>query len=755
MKGKICSLWVAAVLLLMLLPMSALAVSTADRIDLSDTDNDLQSAATASGGQYSYDDITKKVTIHTGPVTITGATTERVVEVAAGASVSLTLENVLIDLRSRYNGCPISLTAADACEVILATGSVNELRAGANRPAIHVPSAKKLTITGEGTLNSFGGDDWPAIGREGGTGIIEIQNGHIAADAGANAAGIGGSYGFRGGSITIAGGTITAVGSNVGGTCGIGDGYYSQTGNKAVLTFTGGSINATVSETVTNGYTNVTMKTIAASGGSGNAVVSQDVTTAASWMAGGLAADPQNQVYGISGAFADSGGSAYLWLPELATPQIAIQGGAAPQVAIGDPRTLELGNSGAFAAGATFQWYLVPNAGSNNGGTPVAGAAGSTLTVDTAQAGSYHYYLAVTDSGKISRSNPLTIMVKYAAAQMPNITAHPQSAYYQKDAAAAPLTVTAAVTDGGTLSCQWYRNTANSNTGGTLLPGETGFSYTPPTGAVGTLYYYCVVTNTNTDAIDPTPVAVTGNLAKINVTSAGSPGKTDASVSTACTRYDRNTAGMEHSGIIVTLASGSYTLREITLDGVKLTPNADYTVNGSRYIFSGEFLETLADGGHRMVFSMSGGTSPALTVTVYDSTPQIWANPFSDVKAGDWFYGDVEYVHLNGLFKGTSKMTFSPGITMDRGMLVTVLGRLSGEKIPQAGFDMPFRDVSVNHYAAPYIAWASEHGIVEGFTANTFGAEKSLTREQIAEILYRYAVYKGKAPSEGMQEVGE
>ncbi|MDO4541014.1 MAG: leucine-rich repeat protein, partial [Syntrophomonadaceae bacterium] len=50
-----------------------------------------------------------------------------------------------------------------------------------------------------------------------------------------------------------------------------------------------------------------------------------------------------------------------------------------------------------------------------------------------------------------------------------------------------------------------------------------------------------------------------------------------------------------------------------------------------------------------------------------------WVNPFTDVNAGDWFYGAVQYVNENGLMQGTDVTTFEPYTTMSRAMLVTVL----------------------------------------------------------------------------------
>jgi len=58
------------------------------------------------------------------------------------------------------------------------------------------------------------------------------------------------------------------------------------------------------------------------------------------------------------------------------------------------------------------------------------------------------------------------------------------------------LTVLATVGNGGTRSYQWYNNTIASRNGGNAINGATSSSYSVPTSAVGTYYYYVVVTNT-------------------------------------------------------------------------------------------------------------------------------------------------------------------------------------------------------------------------------------------------------------------
>ena len=115
-----------------------------------------------------------------------------------------------------------------------------------------------------------------------------------------------------------------------------------------------------------------------------------------------------------------------------------------------------------------------------------------------------------------------------------------------------------------------------------------------------------------------------------------------------------------------------------------------------------------------------------------------WANPFTDVHEGDWFFSSVRFAHQNNLFGGTSATTFSPNMTMTRGMMVTVLHRMAGT--PQTG-SAAFADVADNVWYANAVNWAAANGIVSGFGDGRFGPGDDITREQMASILYRYAAY--------------
>ena len=114
---------------------------------------------------------------------------------------------------------------------------------------------------------------------------------------------------------------------------------------------------------------------------------------------------------------------------------------------------------------------------------------------------------------------------------------------------------------------------------------------------------------------------------------------------------------------------------------------------------------------------------------------------FTDVSKNDWFYDDVSYVYENGIMDGVSAETFAPNATLTRGMIVTILYRM--ENKPAVSGASRFTDVDANAWYGAPVAWAAEHGIVTGYSETAFGPNDPVTREQLAAILYRYAVYKG------------
>ena len=125
---------------------------------------------------------------------------------------------------------------------------------------------------------------------------------------------------------------------------------------------------------------------------------------------------------------------------------------------------------------------------------------------------------------------------------------------------------------------------------------------------------------------------------------------------------------------------------------------------------------------------------------------------FTDVPRGTWFFDSVEKIAEIGLFAGTSETKFSPDAEMTRAMLVTVLHRLDGT--PKVENAATFRDVAAGQWYSDAVAWASESGLVKGYTENTFGTDDSITRQDMVTILYRYLQYKGMTP-DGAKEIAD
>lgn len=125
-------------------------------------------------------------------------------------------------------------------------------------------------------------------------------------------------------------------------------------------------------------------------------------------------------------------------------------------------------------------------------------------------------------------------------------------------------------------------------------------------------------------------------------------------------------------------------------------------------------------------------------ITIYAG----WHAPmqFTDVKDTDEFYDAIRYVFYTDIMKGISDTAFGPDDSLTRAMLVTILYRYEGE--PAFMNDLVFTDVERGSYYEKAVVWANGKGIVNGVSAEEFAPDKNITREQLAAILYRYAVYK-------------
>ena len=164
--------------------------------------------------------------------------------------------------------------------------------------------------------------------------------------------------------------------------------------------------------------------------------------------------------------------------------------------------------------------------------------------------------------------------------------------------------------------------------------------------------------------------------------------------------------------------------RVIVLDVNGKTVPVNYVKNGYDYIETWSF------------------TMPASNVAITVKFEVQGSSYYDDVRTDAWYYNAVTFVTDRGYFNGVSEMLFAPYIDMNRAMFVTVLGRMANVDTSKY-MGLAFSDLEAGMYYVPYVKWANENGIVLGRSDTIFDPEASITREEMAAIMYRYCEYIG------------
>lgn len=128
----------------------------------------------------------------------------------------------------------------------------------------------------------------------------------------------------------------------------------------------------------------------------------------------------------------------------------------------------------------------------------------------------------------------------------------------------------------------------------------------------------------------------------------------------------------------------------------------------------------------------------SLTFTVIQQTKSNYFSDVTESNTGKWSANSIDFMSANELVTGTAAKTFSPNQTMTRAMLVTILYRVA-DKPSVKNVSNPFTDVKAGTYYYDAVLWAYKNNIVTGTSNTTFNPNGAVTREQIAAILYRYA----------------
>ena len=113
--------------------------------------------------------------------------------------------------------------------------------------------------------------------------------------------------------------------------------------------------------------------------------------------------------------------------------------------------------------------------------------------------------------------------------------------------------------------------------------------------------------------------------------------------------------------------------------------------------------------------------------------PSSTKNPFTDVKATDWFYKAVLWAVEQGIATGTSAL--NPNAPCTRQDSVTFQYRAAGKPAVTGGSS--FTDVPSNAYYADAVNWTVKQGITTGTGSNQFSPGKTCSRAEIVTFLFR------------------
>ena len=158
-------------------------------------------------------------------------------------------------------------------------------------------------------------------------------------------------------------------------------------------------------------------------------------------------------------------------------------------------------------------------------------------------------------------------------------------------------------------------------------------------------------------------------------------------------------------------------------DAVQWAVNKNITNGISTNTFSPNGICTRAEA---VTFLWRAAGSPA---------PKFTVMPFTDVKAGAYYYDAVLWAVENGIANGTGDTTFSPNANCSRAQIITFLWR--AQQSPAAGALNPSTDVKAEAYYYAAILWAAEEKVANGTSAVTFSPDDSCTRGQIVTFIWR------------------
>ena len=177
-----------------------------------------------------------------------------------------------------------------------------------------------------------------------------------------------------------------------------------------------------------------------------------------------------------------------------------------------------------------------------------------------------------------------------------------------------------------------------------------------------------------------------------------------------------------------------------TLVTLTVTPDDGYVLDDITVTDnSGKSIKVSGKSNGKYTFTMPEGSVTVKAKFTSDDEEE-YSGPFDDVSENDWFYKAVMYAYDNDIMHGVDSDEFDPNGKLTRAMMAQILYNIEGGK---TGYKQAFDDVKEGGWYYDAVNWAAEKGLVGGYGDGIFGPNDSITREQMAAIMYRYADLKG------------
>ena len=160
--------------------------------------------------------------------------------------------------------------------------------------------------------------------------------------------------------------------------------------------------------------------------------------------------------------------------------------------------------------------------------------------------------------------------------------------------------------------------------------------------------------------------------------------------------------------------------------------------------------------GTLAVYELTGKSSGGNSGSGGSGTPapaEPVKSPFTDVSADSPYAGAIRWAAERGIAAGKTAATFDPSGACTWGQAVTFLWRAAGK--PEVSSGAAFSDVAADAYCAQAVRWAASLGIVTGYADGGFRPNATVTREQMAAILFRFAKAQGLDTTQGGMAIRE